>query len=115
MHHAILRRNMGFTHFSVGRDHAGAENFYDPKAAPKLLEDVRKQIGIDVFCHMGAKYCQTCNAFVIVGECCHPEDEMRDVAGSHFRDAIVNGQFFEFADKDMQEYVFQHVTNIIET
>ena len=43
------------------------------------------------------------------------EDEMRDVAGSHFRDAIVNGQFFEFADKDMQKYVFQHVTNIIET
>ena len=64
---------------------------------------------------MGAKYCQACDDFVIVGECCHSEDEMLDVAGSHFRDAIVNGQFFEFADKDMQEYVFQHVTNIIET
>lgn len=115
VHHAILRRNMGFTHFSVGRDHAGAENFYDPKAAPKLLADVKKQLGIDVFCHMGAKYCQACDDFVIVGECCHPEDEMRDVAGSHFRDAIVNGRFFEFADKDMQEYVFRHVTNIIET
>ena len=115
VHHALIRQRIGFDQFTVGRDHAGAENFYDPKAAPKLLEDVRKQIGIDVFCHMGAKYCQTCNAFVIVGECCHPEDEMRDVAGSHFRDTIVNGQFFEFADKDMQEYVFQHVTNIIET
>ena len=44
VHHAILRRNMGFTHFSVGRDHAGAENFYDPKAAPKLLADVKKQL-----------------------------------------------------------------------
>ena len=36
IHHSILRRNMGFTNFSVGRDHAGAENFYDPKAAPKI-------------------------------------------------------------------------------
>ena len=115
VHHAILRRNIGFTHFSVGRDHAGAENFYDPKAAPKLLSALKTQLGIDVFCHMGAKYCQACNDFVIVGECCHDEDEMLDVAGSHFRDAIVNGQFFEFADKDMQEYVLQHVTNIIET
>ena len=115
VHHAILRRNMGFTNFSVGRDHAGAENFYDPKAAPILLAKVEKKLGIDVFCHMGAKYCQACEEFVIVGECCHSENEMRDVAGSHFRNAIVNGQFFEFADKDMQEYVFQHVTNIIET
>ena len=114
VHHAILRQNMGFTHFSVGRDHAGAENFYNPKAAPKLLAAVKKQLEIDVFCHMGAKYCQACNDFVIVGECCHPEGEMRDVAGSDFRDAILNGQFFEFADKDMQEYVFQHVTNVIE-
>ena len=115
VHHAILRRNMGFTHFSVGRDHAGAENFYDPKAAPKLLADVKKQLGIDVFCHMGAKYCQACDDFVIVGECCHDEDEMHDVAGSNFREAIISGRYFEFADKDMQEHVFGHVTNIIET
>ena len=64
---------------------------------------------------MGAKYCQVCDDFVIVGECEHSEDKMRDVAGSQFRDAIVDGQFFEFADKDMQKFVFQHVTNIIET
>ena len=114
VHHSTLRRKMGFTHFSVGRDHAGAENFYDPKAAPKLLADLKKKLGIDVFCHMGAKYCQVCDDFVIVGECGHSEDSMRDVAGSQFRDAIVNGQFFEFADKDMQKFVFQHVTNIIE-
>ena len=99
----------------MGRDHAGAENFYDPKAAPKLLADVKKQLGIDVFCHMGAKYCQACDDFVIVGECCHPEDEMHDVAGSNFREAIISGRYFEFADKDMQEHVFGHVTNIIET
>ena len=115
VHHAKLRRNMGFTNFSVGRDHAGAENFYDPKAAPNLLADLKKQLGIDVFCHFGAKYCEACHDFVIVGECCHSEDTMLDVAGSQFREAIVNGQFFEFADKDMQEYVFQHVTDIIET
>ena len=76
---------------------------------------MKKQLGIDVFCHFGAKYCEACHDFVIVGECCHSEDAMLDVAGSQFRDAIINGQFFEFADKDMQEYVFQHVTNIIET
>ena len=114
VHHTILRRNMGFTHFSVGRDHAGAEGFFNPQAAPKLLADLAGKFGVKVFCHMGAKHCQACDEFVIVGECGHPADKMRDVAGSQFRDSIINGRFFEWADKDMQHYVFQNVKDIIE-
>ena len=48
---------------------------------------------------MGQNTAKLCDDFVIVGECCHPEDEMRDVAGSHFRDAIVNGQFLNLPIK----------------
>mgnify|MGYP001476380053 CR=1 FL=1 len=114
VHHAILRRNMGFTHFSVGRDHAGAEGFYDPQAAPKLMTEVREMLGIEVFCHMGAKYCKACDDFVIGVECGHDVGQMHDVAGSKFREAIINGQLFDYADQDMQRYVFQNVKNIIE-
>ena len=34
---AIIREWLGFTNFSVGRDHAGSDNFYDPKAAKNFI------------------------------------------------------------------------------
>lgn len=114
VHHAIIRRNMGFTHFTVGRDHAGAEGFYKPEEAPKLISSLQHKLGIEVFCHMGAKFCKVCDSFVIVGECGHAAEKMCDVSGSQFRKAIVDGKFFEFANKDMQKYVFQNIKNIIE-
>ena len=114
VHHAIIRRNMGFTHFSVGRDHAGAENFFVPEEAPMLMTKLRSELGIEVFCHMGAKYCKSCDSFVIVNECGHATEDMEDVAGSQFRKAVDDGEFFKFADRDMQQYVFQNVKNIVE-
>jgi len=114
IHHAIIRRNMGFTNFSVGRDHAGAEGFYDAELAPKLMLGIQDKLNIDVFCHMGAKHCAVCGDFVIADECGHAMDMMRDVAGSQFREAMTKGQIFEFADKAMQEYVFKNVKNIFE-
>ena len=33
IHHAKLRQRLGFTHFVVGRDHAGSEGCYAPQAA----------------------------------------------------------------------------------
>jgi sulfate adenylyltransferase len=114
VHHSILRRNMGFTNFTVGRDHAGAENFYDPTAAPELLTNIQNQIDIDIFCHFGAKRCLACDDFVISGECNHSSDLLTDVSGSQFRAALSKGHFFDLADKGMQEYVFANVKDIFE-
>ena len=114
VHHAILRRNMGFTGFSVGRDHAGAEDFFDPQAATTLIKSLQGALNIDVFCHMGAKHCLACDDYVISGECEHGLSELKDVSGSQFRHAISNSQVFEAADKDMQKYVFQNVKKIFE-
>ncbi len=114
VHHSILRRNMGFTNFTVGRDHAGAGGFYEPEAATVLMSDIQRQINIDVFCHLGAKLCLACDGFVINGECNHAADQLRDVSGSQFREAISKGNFFDSADRGMQEYVFEHVKDIFE-
>ena len=38
MHHINLREKLGFNQFTIGRDHAGAQNVYPPLAAHKLVK-----------------------------------------------------------------------------
>ncbi|MDA8881818.1 hypothetical protein N9I90_03785 [Alphaproteobacteria bacterium] len=114
VHHAILRRNIGFTGFSVGRDHAGAEDFFDTQAATTLIKSLQSTLNIDVFCHMGAKHCLACDDYVISGDCNHGLNQLKDVSGSQFRHAISNGQVFDAADKNMQKFVLQNIEKIFE-
>ena len=39
---------LGFSHFYVGRDHAGAENLYDPEKAVKTVKKYSKNLELRV-------------------------------------------------------------------
>ena len=42
IHHLNLREKLGFDIFTVGRDHAGAENVYHPQSAISLIKKITK-------------------------------------------------------------------------
>jgi len=52
--HAIIRKNYGFSHLIIGRDHAGpgkdsgGEDFYGPYDAQELVREFEKELGIEM-------------------------------------------------------------------
>ena len=56
-----------FYHFSVGRDHAGSDNFYDPKSAAKTIIKNQDNFNIKILNHNGAYFCNKCGKILLRG------------------------------------------------
>ena len=114
VHHAKLRTKLGFTHFSVGRDHAGAHNAYDPYLAPSLIDALKEEFEINVITHDGAYYCKKCCKVVLKGHCNHNKKFLEDISGSSFRDYLQRSQIYKFADKKVQSYIIKNKEHIFQ-
>jgi len=105
--HAIIRRNYGFTHLIVGRDHAGpglsrdGEPFYGPYEAQELLQKHEAELGVAMVPFKMIVYVEELDAYV-------PEDEvpsgMRslNISGTELRRRLAEGReipkWFTFPD-----------------
>lgn len=114
MHHALMRQRVGFHHFTIGRDHAGAENAYDPREAPKLVKQNIGKLKIQVMGHNGAALCLDCNKVILIGDCSHSIKRMVDVSGSDFRSSLKEKKIFTLADVEMQKHLFGKKMGIFE-
>jgi sulfate adenylyltransferase len=87
VHHAIIRKNFGCTHFVVGRDHAGVGSFYPPYAAQEIF-DRYPDLGIAPLFFTAFFYCRACGSIVNEKTCPHNRSERVDFSGSDFRRAL---------------------------
>lgn len=114
IHHALLRQRLGFSKFTVGRDHAGADGFYDPLEASRVINENRDKLQISVFCHPGAVFCKKCKKPIISDTCCHNHSQLLDISGTALRNSLKSGTNYEYADLEMQNFIKREKLELFE-
>jgi sulfate adenylyltransferase len=105
--HAIIRKNFGFSHLIVGRDHAGpgkdksGKPFYGPYDAQELLRRHEKELGVQMVDFKMIVYVKEIDTYV-------PEHEVPpgmtalNISGTELRHKLARGQelpaWFTFPD-----------------
>ena len=92
VHHALVRKNFGCTHFLVGRDHAGVGNYYHPLAAQELLRSLSgPRLGIQPVFFDEVFYCHRCDSMASARTCGHGEHTRLKLSGTEVRRRLREG------------------------
>lgn len=89
--HAIIRKNLGCTHFIIGRDHAGVSDYYGKYEAHELAKQIIKKddLGIKLLLLKEPYYCKVCEQMVSENCCAH--DDITRISGTEIRDMLSQG------------------------
>ncbi|MBL0921264.1 MAG: sulfate adenylyltransferase [Phycisphaerales bacterium] len=93
IHHAIMRRNYGCSHFIVGRDHAGVGNYYGTYDAQKIFDEIDlANLGIQplMFEHTG--YSKSYGGMVSGKSFPKIEGDIINLSGTAVRDLLFKGE-----------------------
>lgn len=89
--HALIRRNLGCTHFIIGRDHAGVGGYYGPYDAHALARELEPELGISLLLTREPYYCKKCGQIVTDKHCAHYDTARVEISGTIIRRYIQNG------------------------
>ncbi|MCK5458372.1 MAG: sulfate adenylyltransferase [Thermoplasmatales archaeon] len=91
IHHAIMRKNFGCTHFIVGRDHAGVGNYYGPYDAHDIFQEF-PDLGIVPVFFRSFSRCTKCGSVVNDKICPHDQKYHINFSGKKIRELLNNGE-----------------------
>ena len=89
--HAIIRRNLGCTHFIIGRDHAGVGGYYGAYDAHTLARELELDLGIQLLLTREPYFCKKCGQIVTDKHCSHYETDRVEISGTIIRKYISDG------------------------
>jgi len=91
IHHAIMRKNFGCSHFIVGRDHAGVGQYYQPFAAHEIFRDY-PDLEIEPIFFPEFYYCKRCLGYSNAKNCPHGIEFREVLSGTKMRKLINSGE-----------------------
>ena len=107
IHHSNIRQQFGFTHFTVGRDHAGHGNAYNYDSAPKIIRKFRENFTIDLITHYGSYWSKKFNKIVVLKRNFQNKKDLIGISGSEFRKCLKKKLLYKFARKNLQIYLIK--------
>lgn len=91
--HALIRRNLGCSHFIIGRDHAGVGGYYGAYDAHALAKELslKHDLGIELLLTREPYYCTKCKQVVTDRTCSHYGTNRIEISGTVIRKYINEG------------------------